>query len=62
MPKQEKMKTGQKTSSGKLTPFSEYINTVDENSKGGPAEWIIVSPRISEKLNKLKNNKGNGRK
>jgi hypothetical protein len=56
------MKTGQKTSSGKLTPFSEYINTVDENSKGGPADWITVSPRISEKLNKLKNNKGNGRK
>ena len=48
--------------SGKLTPFGEYINMLNENSKRGPAEWIIVSPRVANELNKLKNNKENGRK
>jgi hypothetical protein len=56
------MKTGQKTNFGKLTPFGEYINMLNENSKRGPSEWIIVSPRVANELNKLKNNKENGRK
>lgn len=55
------MKTGQKRSSGKLTPLGEYINMLNENGKRGPASWIIVSPRIAEELNKL-TNKENGRK
>jgi hypothetical protein len=62
MQKLEKMKTGQKTNFGKLTPFGEYINMLNENSKRGPSEWIIVSPRVANELNKLKNNKENGRK
>jgi len=62
MQKLEKMKTGQKTNSGKLTPFGEYINMLNENGRKGPATWIIVSPRIAEELNKLTNNKKNGRK
>ena len=56
------MKTGQKKSSGKLTPFGEYIHMLNEGGKRGPASWIIVSPRIAEELNKLTNNKRNGRK
>lgn len=56
------MKTGQKKSSGKLTPVGEYINMLNENGKKGPATWIVVSPRIAEELNKLTNNKRNGRK
>ncbi|CAB4175655.1 hypothetical protein UFOVP1247_265 [uncultured Caudovirales phage] len=62
MQKLEKMKTGQKKSSGKLTPLGEYINMLNENGRKGPATWIVVSPRVAEELNKLKNNKGNGRK
>jgi hypothetical protein len=46
------MKTTQKL-------WDEYCGIVH---KSIPSSWITVSPRISEKLNKLKNNKGNGRK
>lgn len=56
------MKTGQKKNSGKLTPMGEYINMLNKNGKRGPASWIIVSPRLAEELNKLTNNKENGRK
>jgi hypothetical protein len=56
------MKTGQKKSSGKLTPFGEYINMLNKAGKRGPATWIICSPRVAKELNKLTNNKENGRK
>jgi hypothetical protein len=56
------MKTGQKKSSGKLTPLGEYINMLNENGRKGPATWIVVSSKVAEELNKLKNNKENGRK
>ncbi len=62
MQKLEKKKTGQKKNSGKLTPMGEYINMLNKNGKRGPASWIIVSPRVAEELNKLTNNKENGRK
>ena len=56
------MKTGQKKNSGKLTPLGEYCRMLDEAGKRSPASWIIVSPRLAKELNKLTNNKENGRK
>ena len=56
------MKTGQKKNSGKLTSLGEYCRMLDEAGKRSPASWIIVSPRIAEELNKLTNNKEDGRK
>ena len=54
MQKLEKMKTGQKMNSGKLTPMEEYFNRLHEAGKKGPGDWIIASPRIAEKLNQIK--------
>ncbi len=56
------MKIGQMKNSGKLTTFGEYINMLHESGKKGPATWIICSPRVADELNKLKNDKRNGRK
>lgn len=53
MPKQEKMKTGQKTNSGKLSPVQEYFLRLHEAGKKGPANWIIVGPKLATELNKI---------
>ena len=56
------MKTGQKKNSGKITSLSEYCRMLDEAGKRSPSSWISVSPRIAKELNKLTNNKEDGRK
>jgi len=62
MQKLEKMKTGQKTNFGKLTPWKEYFNRLREAGKKGPGDWIIASPRMAEEFKKITKNNKNGRK
>lgn len=55
------MKTGQKTNFGK-NPILEFFNRCHEAGKKGPGDWMIVSPRLAQQLNKIDKNNKDGRK